>query len=263
MTKGPSFTGNYYGYLYETDPRLPRLREALEAAAIRWSERREHIYTTSELRSGPLLWLIVRRAPRDTGGPVDRSQYDFSNACPDCGTSAVQIAPLLVKRSGLSKRAPICETTDGEILAGPKLMQRLRTEHVSGIDLRRVLSRKDQTPLDWWQIISNHELPPMDPATRGLVRGDPAPCPRCNRDGHFHSAHEPVEIVYTSRIDPASLPDVVHTWECFGKSRSAKPGEPFEYSHFAAPLLLVKPKVFDVFKEQKVRGVEFVPVETR
>jgi hypothetical protein len=53
------------------------------------------------------------------------------------------------------------------------------------------------------------------------------------------------------------LPDVVHTYECFGNSVLRVP---FKDSHFPQPLVLVKPKVFEAFEKSKVRSVEFIPI---
>lgn len=256
--RGPSLLGFYDATLAEDAPELARLRAALAEAGITWSERREIAYTTAELRAAPLLRLIVRSAEQGRGRPTYGTRYDLLRACPRCGTGALQISPLVLDPAEIPKSGAIFQTLDHEVLVSPALGQALQETGVSGLTLGHAVSATGVT-LPWLQILSAGELPPMDPATTGIIRGTgpDSPCPRCGRDGYFGIPKEPAQIVYhTGRVNPDALPDVVHTYERFGLSRLR---EPFAQSHFANPLLLVKPKVYDVFKQQKVRRVEFHP----
>lgn len=222
---------------------------------IRW----DRIYTDSELSTAPLLRLIVRRAPKGEGGPSFGTTYDLSPACRRCGTGAIQETPLVLERSAirLPESRAIFETLDGEILVRLRFGHTLMSMGVTGLELRPVLAKVDKAPLPWLQMIPSHTLPPMAASTRGIVRE--GQCPTCARDGFFNTTLEPEQIRYCSpqvRID--LLPDVVQTWECFGNSALR---DPFEKSHFAHPLILVKPKFLQIVREQKVRAVEFRPVE--
>jgi len=68
-------------------------------------------------------------------------------------------------------------------------------------------------------------------------------------------------MVYSRKVvDVAALPDVVHTWECFGASVSHDDPEYDTSCGPAQPLILVKVKVFDVFRRLKVKYAEFSPV---
>jgi hypothetical protein len=136
-----------------------------------------------------------------------------------------------------------------------KLAQALDSANISGLELRITQSNKAPIDLPWAQLIGEKELPPMAPPSKGIERE--GQCPQCGQDGYFHSP-QPVEIEYSiSQFTLDDLPDVVHTYEHFGNSVLR---EPFKDSHFAQPLLLVKPKVFKVLRQQKVRGLAFVPV---
>lgn len=249
----------YFGQTLDADDaRLSRLRMALEREEIKWLERREHVHTFKELQSAPLLSMGVLTAHRGDGGPKHGTQYDLSRACSSCGTGALQESPLILKASVPPKNASVFQTMCFEYLVSNGIAEALRVAGVTGLELRQAHAYESNSPIPWWQLIPLHELPPMAPETSGIIRGDPAPCLQCERDAYFSSAKIPEEIAYrASQLDVESLPDCVHTYECFGKSGIA---EPFENSHFAHPLLLVKPKVFDVFREHKVRGAEFVPV---
>lgn len=219
--------------------------------------RRERLYTKPELQAAPLLCLIVRTAPKGLGGPSCGTQYDLSQACPMCGTGAIQTSPLILKASEVPKKGIIFQTMHSEILVALTFAKVLKEARLSGLEFRQAQSFRERKPLPWLQLLAKQELPPMAPATRGILRE--RPCPHCRRDGYFHSADEPIEIMYRcSDVDLDALPDVVQTYERFGNSAITKP---FKDSNFASPLLLVKPRVFSIFEQHKVRGVEFVPVQ--
>jgi hypothetical protein len=221
--------------------------------------RKEFTYTRSELLGAQLLAITVRTAERGTGGPWHGTKFDLSVACPRCGTGAIQTSPLFLKRSDIPKRGELFQTLDHDLLVGLRLRDALTAEAVSGLELRQAVSNVDAEPVPWYQMISKTQLPPMSDLTRGIIRStrDPA-CPVCQRDGHYDDASEPRQISYDrSVVDVEALPDVVHTYECFGRSVLK---EPFEKSHFASPLLLVKPRVYVIFEKLKIRRTEFVPV---
>jgi hypothetical protein len=216
--------------------------------------RVDHEYTDHELLSAPLLSLGVNRAPKEEGGPRYGTQYDMSTACPTCGTGAVQISPLHIRPSDTPKNRAIYQTVDGERLVSENLAEMMRRE-LKGFDLRQAQGARTGRPLPWFQIISNYELPPMGPTTQGLlIEGQ---CPNCLRDGHFGTANEPLVIRYRD-LDPGALPDIVRTWEHFGNSIMR---EPFERSHFAYPMLIMKPRVYELFRREKVRGISAEPLE--
>jgi rRNA maturation protein Nop10 len=257
VAAGPSFTSYYGVTLGENDPRLQRLRAALSSEGIDWSERREYVYTTAELEAAPLLWFVVRTAERGSLGPKYGTEYDLSQACPLCGTGAVQISPLRLNPSEIPRKGAIFQTFDHEKLVSPELAQVITNAGVTGLTLRTAQSYRDGTDLPWVQLVSSVELPPMSSESKGIIRDDI--CPHCGRNGYFNSAHEPTEIKYSStQVVLDELPDVVHTYEYFGYSKIRVP---FKTSYLAHPLLLVKPKVFKLFRQQKVRGLEFVPVD--
>lgn len=254
------FLCGLYGRMFdERDPKLQVLRSLLSRERIEWSERIEDHYDDSELRSFPLLDLSVDRKEIDPYGPTRGTTYDLSTGCPQCGTGATQTSPFLAPPRSLPKTGLLCASSSETFVATP-LAEALRAEDVSGIELRQVLSSTDRTPLPWFQIVSSFEMPKMAPSTKGIVR-DPTlpPCPRCQRDGHYHTVKEPLQIVYDSAsLTVGELPDVVHTWECFG--RSGIHAENFRYSRFAPPLILVNRKVFEIFRAMGVKHARFTPV---
>ena len=241
------------------DPRLSGLLARLEEKRITVSMKRDHVHTLEELMHAPLVWLCVTRAAVDDGGPMRGTQYDMSSACARCGTGATQASPLVIRSGKLPKAngAHVCSTMDDDILVSRKLADTLQRHGVSGLNLREVLSTLKREPLGWWQILPDYEMPPLAPETRGIVREDP--CPACDRDGYFHAGDIPVEMAYRKReVDIDHLPDCVRTYERFGNSRLKTP---FAESHLAAPLLLFKPVVCEIFNAMGIKGVRFVPVK--
>jgi hypothetical protein len=257
--------------LYGDDPRLHKLRDLLTREGIEWSERRECIYSVKELREFPLLRVVVDRKPLDEGGPELGTTYDLSSACPMCGCGAVQTSPLMLPLSSLPNRGRICQAAHGEVLVSEAVRDSLRRHEVSGLELRQVHFYRNNEPLAWWQIISSYVMPRMSSTTRGIttdetdqiqddgmvIRALP-PCPRCRRDGRY-DADEPCQIEYsTADLDIASLPDIVHTWESFG--RSGINTEESRFSRYYSPLILVQSRVFDILLKCHIRGLRFDPV---
>ena len=228
------------------DPSLP---------FVTWTRR----YSHAELLRAPLLTLVVTRLEKGDGGPSHGTRYDLSDACPRCGTGARQVSPLVVRADEVEASGDVTRTLHGEVLLSPAFAAALGKAGVTGAELRPVEPAEPGGPqIPWVQLLAETELPPFAPETRGILRE--GPCPQCGRDGYFHSARHPQELVYRRSELPAGLPDVVCTWERFGNSRLA---QPFSESSFARPLFLVTPRFYQVARAEKVRGLEFVPVEFR
>lgn len=254
---GPNFLEFYSVMFDEDDPRLSRLRAALSNEGIDRLERREHIYTKSELQAPPLLWLTLRTAERGRLSPRYGTEYDLSAACPLCGTGAIQTSPLLLNPSEIPKKGDIFQIMDHEKLVSLELARALSEAGISGLELRVAQAYKAKVDLPWVQLLAHEQLPPMAPSSKGILREKS--CHLCRRDGYFNDAYEPTEIHYkTSELDINKIPDAVYTYEYFDRSRLR---EPLTDSYFAQPLLLVKPKIFKVLQQQKVRGLVFQPVK--
>jgi hypothetical protein len=270
---------NFSGFFSHTfdsrDPRLERLREILQERGVDWIERRDAKYTEAELRSSPLLALWVIRNPVRGGGGRWGTEYDFSDACVECGAGAVQTSPLVLAAKAVPTTGQIAETCAREILVAQPLTEALREAKVSGLELRQAIAYRTHEPLSWWQIISTHGMPPVAPETQGLVREScwtgisplctfPPPCRRCSRDGHYRTIAEPLRVVYRrTDIDLAAVPDVAHTRELFGHSvRACDPTKKI-FPGYAQPLILIKQKIFTIFRQLKVRRghLQFDPVQ--
>lgn len=245
------------------DPRFLALIRMLREEDLTWFERHEHVYTEYELKSALFLRLGVARKSIDGGGPELGTEYDLSNACPQCGTGALQTSALMLPLAELPKTGLVCETHRGHFLVAERLADSLRTGGVSGLELRQVHFYRNDEPLPWWQVISTHTMPRMSPQTKGIVRDTDSgwACPVCERDMYCGTPENPTEIAYNGqRVDPDSLPDVVQTWECFGRSVLHDDPERHLQRGFALPQILVKPKVMHILRALKVKHVRFQPV---
>jgi hypothetical protein len=257
-----------HGLRYPDDIGAPgdeeRFQAVLNSDGLTWGIARiEHLYTDDELRASPLLKFSVDRKEIPCPGPRYGTTYDMSQACPSCGTGAVQVSPHYIPAKSLPSSGLLCSTTRGEKFVAAPLMETLEAAHVTGLELRQVLSHRDRTPLQWWQIIATFEMPKVSKASINLGRDTSRGwgCSICERDMHVCTKLGEIDLVYDLRvIDLAALPDMVHTWECFG--RSVLHDDPARHlvRGFAYPLTLVKPRIFDIFRGLKVKYARFAPV---
>lgn len=246
------------------DPRLQAVLELVCREQLRLFERVEHHYSDAELRSFPLLRLSCNRATVDGDYPGHGTEYDFATACPSCGCGAAQTSPLMIPGSDLPKsdKALITHTHEGHILVGEAVVKTMERDGITGVEFRQVCSSRSRKSLPWWQVFSTFEMPPMTRQSRmlGPNPGDSS-CPVCKRDESAWTLRDPQEYGYhRCDVDPAAIPDVVRTWECFGPSyiKGVPPGQKLQ--GIAPPQILVKPRVFNLFRLLNVRGACFEPV---
>jgi hypothetical protein len=230
---------------------------------LQHSEHIEHFYTDEELQAFPLLRLSCNRAQANGDYPGRGTEYDFSTGCPQCGRGATQTSPLMVTKAGLSGRALMTHTIAGEILLGEPLVEAWKAVDVTGVEFRRVLHDRTGAPLPYWQVIATHEMPEVTRESK-FLKGEPKPgsgCPACWRGACTRSIFEPWEYAYRgSLVKAEDLPDVARTWECFGESCLKGIPPENETQSIAQPDILVKPKVFDLFRRLMVRQACFEPV---
>lgn len=220
-----------------------------------WGERLETQWTSAELESAALLWMTVARAPKGCGGPKYGTLFDMSRACPACGTGARQQSPLVVRESDLRTTGDVAVTLDSDLLCRGAVVEALRSENIAGLELRAVTNQRFQD-LRWCQLLPTTVLKPFMETTTGLERSES--CPVCNRDGWFMSKDEPLLFKYEmSPKELEVLPDVSWTFERFGCSVLRVP---FQESHFAPGLFIVKPRVYTLMKKIGVPGLRFTPV---
>lgn len=247
----------YYFKLVDGSLELENLRGVLRDSAVNWWEQVDYTYTESELSAAPLIYPELRRPETGDGGTSYGTKFDLSDACPVCGTGARQIGPLRLKASEIPRTGQLFQTLDHEYLFAPQACEHLAS--FSGIELRQTVDADTEESLPWFQLIATHVLPPMSKATTGLK--STVGCKECRRDGYFHKSREPLLITYDdAQIDLEKIPDAALTFEHFGWSGLR---EPLAESHFASPLLLIKPAVIAALRAARVRLLQFYPVAVR
>jgi hypothetical protein len=60
-------------------------------------------------------------------------------------------------------------------------------------------------------------------------------------------------------MSPRELPDIVATWECFGRSVPRDDPARELRRGYAQPLILVSPKVYQLLTKLKIRDAAFQP----
>jgi hypothetical protein len=151
-------------------------------------------------------------------------------------------------------RGPIFKTLLGEILVTERLRAALLAIEPLGLELREAVDRSGSR-LGMFQLLAG-ALPPMHPSTEGFARDDV--CGSCSRNGYFNSLEEPERIRYAHDALPSDPADAYSTFELFGYTII---GDPFTESRLPQPLLLVSPRVYDVFRDLRVPNATFGSVE--
>lgn len=169
-------------------------------------------------------------------GPRAGTCFDFSSACPTCGTGAQAVGPRFVKPGKLLANS-ICLSLDGVMFVSAALGQSLLAVMPSA-SLAEVRASGSGVKLPYFELRPGATLPRVAASSRGLVREHP--CRHCGRDGYFATVNEPIVLHYESSVLISIAAPVMATWECFGNSRLVAT---LSESTFAAPLLLVGERV--------------------
>ncbi len=186
------------------------------------------------------------------GGPLYGTKYLLEYACDCCGTGAIPIGPLFLRKFKIPKYQIFC-TLNREILLQSNIKDALIKNGIKSFG--EVYEVKSQKQMPIWELRSQKILPQFSPETTGFERE--LPCSTCNRDGYFGIPHTPLNLKYILKDKSLLDKDVYVTYECFGNSRLR---EPFKQSVFAAPLFIVSHRVMKCFKELNVKNVEFEEV---
>jgi hypothetical protein len=246
--------------LEETDPRLPVLRQLLkqyeeeDPLEGHWDE-----HTEEELDSARLLVMSPDREIKIYGGVEYGMTYDFSGACPACGTGARQTSAVFVDGEKLAQleghRASA--TTFLHMLVDERLAEDLENLGAAGLSFRGVyalMPDKRQVKLRWRQLCAARTLPPMSPRTIGLTRE--RACKVCWRNGYFGAGDIPTRIVYRA-ADLRDAGDVNLTWENLGYAIL----EPdLRDSLLSYPWMVVTPRVRRVFLAAGVTNFNWLPI---
>lgn len=208
--------------------------------------------------------LCYREAP--VGDSHDsKLEYDFTNACHECGTGARLVGNL--KLIGINKlKKDFFETYMGDYVLSERLLNFLKTKNIISEELKNVCNSKNMEQ-PYYHLYTNVTLPPAI-KKEGLATDDQ--CPICKRNGFFSKLSKqngkttvlPSGIVYsTSQISKMGSHHFFLTWECFGYSNPVAHGN--NEVGFARPLIVVSECFKNAIEDFKVKGVEFKLIEVQ
>jgi hypothetical protein len=201
------------------------------------------------------------------------TRYNFSVACPRCGTAAVQMENLKVKSRELSDRFCMAMSWFGHFIVREDLFENLVGV---GLDARDALAVNilGKSEFSWFQVLPRFSLPKMHVSSSGFQRSNHQfgiSCPICDRDGYFNIGHVKEQFVFSRRtvadylkevsnnhiIKECDYPEVFFTWECFGKTI---PGNVIPPKVLAYPKIVFKEKLMRVLKDRYQEVIDENPV---
>lgn len=242
----------------------PQLEQVVIDILARWERQpwvvRRFVFTRREVKNATLASIAMGTSPRGDSGVEIDAVYDIASGCAACGAGATQVSPLRLCRRQLPKRADAFQTFSGHILFSDRLRDMLvHAVPPAEAHLSRAEDARTHEALPWWQILPRKSLPPFASLTTGVVRE--RPCPRCGRDGYFHSGDKPFQLAYkqsdltricgeVSSNTERGLPPFMTTFECFGNSTVTNP---------AGPHILARNDVIRCLMSARIRGLVLVP----
>lgn len=241
----------------EGDARIPKLCELLAVHGIEADvETTKSVeYSEEDLQTAPLLKMSAGSDYLQSITSEMGTKYDLTHACTHCGTGAKQVWYERVKRKELPKirKHRAITSRDGHLLVDATLRKMLINAGITGISFAEVHARDDigdWKAIDRYQILIESTLPPM----RAELTADDEQdlCKVCRRGGHSFST------VRYRQEDLVGIKDFNMTWEWFG---SFSFDGNARTSDFSLPLVLVTPKVMNLFREARVTTLKWTPVD--
>lgn len=242
--------------LDETDERVPKVLALLQQYGVEVKSFHYTEYSEEDRQQARLLWVRVDPAYLVGGGPGEGTKYDLTNACSHCKTGAKQKSVLYVDQDAqklIRKHRVVISTSDRSILVDGGMRKKLVDAGITGIsfgDVRARHENKKWSAVARDQILIEHVMPPM----RGELsaRDEQYLCKVCRRGGRISSPEMPYR-----EEDLVGMQDFNHTWEWFGEFHT--PDYKFGpcRSH---PLMLVTPKVMNIFNKAGVKAFDWIPV---
>lgn len=214
-------------------------------------------YSEEDRQNARLLRMIRDINEYVSAGLRYGTKYDLSDACTHCKAGARQTSALYVGGDDMRKirKHRAIGSWDFEPLVDGGMVKKLKDADVTGIsfgDVRARLKNEKWTSVARDQILIHHTMPPM----RGERTADDEKylCQVCRRGGHKNFPKSPYR-----EEDLVGMQDFNLTWEWFGEFWPANE-EKQRLEKRPSPLVLVTPKVMNIFREAGVTTFEWRPV---
>ncbi len=241
----------------EGDPRIPKLCELLALHGIQADiETTTSVeYSEEDLQNAPLLKMTAGDEYLQSITSEMGTKYDLTHACIHCGTGMKQIWYERVKRKELPKihKHRAIMSRDDHILVDATMRKKLVDAGITGISFADVHARDDfgdWNPIDRFQILIEHTMPPM--CTEPTELDEKYMCKVCRRGGRFSFPDQPYR-----KEDLVGMKDFNLTWEWFGFHTF---NGNVRDSQIPSPNVLVTPKVMNLFRQAEVKTFKWTPV---
>ncbi len=231
-----------------TDPRALEVFSALQASGVRHTTTEERSYSRAELRSALLLFASSPFTPGISSDSYNvKAEYDYSQACPVCGSGANQIGSLHMTPKPRLRASAM--TTDREELLVSEPVAIALAKAGFGKCVRPAYSLSTGQPLEWWQIVGASVLPPMSPESMIIREGS---CSRCLRNGVYLNPAR-FQIVYPEyALRDTHSRGALYSWETAGPAHPPRPARPFTFLTSAA---------YRAIEQLNLRGLHLEPVD--
>lgn len=263
-----SAMGTIYLDLEVNDERIAKVVALLEAAGKDPSPSYFDRYTEEELQTAPLLLVNLWNHVGTWTSPSYGVTYDFSQACPTCGTGIRQSSPLIVNGGemlGVNKYRVSC-AGDENFLVRDADVETLIAANVTGVNFWPIRAQYKSGAIGevrWQQALIENVLPPLAASTQLVEEGK---CPTCSRGRKSGSTKTRTPRITYRREDLKGICDFNLSWEWFGTVSDygkVNNGEP-DY-RCPSPWIFITPKVMNIIRgktkrEQNNQGCNFTPI---
>jgi len=235
------------------DERRRMLTEGLARRGIAYTEMEYQVFEEGELRTADYLHVTGKAMwgyPQPEDG-YERESYDVSTACPKCLQGARQVRPFMVKnRPNFGKNDVVTMFWTYDFLFNERIKDLVKDSSLTGAEFWPVFKYRKtglrEEVRGAYQLFITSELPPMAadmkfemvPLPKGVK---PCSCGKLGRNLRGTQAR------YRSK-DLRHAMDFNKTYEWLGGGYGTTQWK------------VVSHRVYDLFTENKIKGVKFEPV---
>ena len=241
--------------LDEGDERVSKVLALLQQFGVKFDTWTYTEYSDEDLQNARLLLMTPDANVFVFAGHQYGTEYDLTNACPNCKTGAKQTSVLYVGHDDIKtiRKHRAVQTRSDEILVDGGMRKKLIDARITGISFGDVRARHENGKWSMVardQILIEHIMPPM----RGEFPAeyDKYLCKVCVRGGRMSWPDK----LYRKE-DLMGMQDFNLTWEWFG---IFGPADDQYRERRSNPRILVTPKVMNIFREAGVKTFNWTPV---
>ena len=239
--------------LAKDDPRTRLLEAELRKVGIEPDPIHYRVWSPAELDAA--AWVVYTGyTTMVLAGNLKGQQWNFDGACPECGTGAVPVPPLIVKVDRMPKQGFTTACPSGLVIVTAAVAEALEGAGLTGFCAEPVRTPSREEPDDrfrWLRITSRWPAPSKRATCRVGVG-----CRRCQGLALTRAFNEPNEVHYDEApaeacdfncwqgtIDPSQLPSGVV---------NRPTGD--------APLMILSHRAREVLKQAGVKKLKCEPV---